>query len=335
MRSRIGSAFENAAETDLRFGGTWTVMQSAKNNLLWALASAALGTTRALPLPVLRALGASLGSTAHALLASARATARANVARVFVDRSEPERRMLVRHCFATLGETLGETVALLRDRDRPDPIPVDSETRLMLGALSREVSSNHSSPSNHPPRSRGILFASAHLGPWELVAASLVRAGIPLVALARKSYDPRFSRLYERIRFRGGVRVLWRDDPRAAARIVAALRNGAIVGVPMDLRSRVESRDVPFLGHPAPTPIGPARIALRTRSSVVVGSVAPSHGGALVITASPIVACDLAPTEEGAIELTARINAEISRRILALPHAWVWMHERWTAATKI
>ena len=47
---------------------------------------------------------------------------------------------------------------------------------------------------------RGVLFPSAHLGPWERVAPSLVACGVPLVTLARESYDPRFSRLYERLR---------------------------------------------------------------------------------------------------------------------------------------
>ena len=323
MRKRTGPQSERGAATDLRLGGAWTTPQRLKNDLLWALATAALGATRWLPLPVLRKLGAHLGSAAHAVLAPARATARANVARVFADRTEAERRTLVRRCFVTLGEALGETVALLRAEDRPAPIPIDAEAREVLRTLSAAKTR------------RGILFASAHLGSWELVAASLVTAGVPLVALGRKSYDPRLSWVYERIRRGAGIRVLWRDDRTAPLRVVGALRSGAVVGIPMDLRSRVESRDVPFLGHSAPTPIGPARIALKTRSAVVVGSVAPGCGGDRTITVSPIDVSDLAPTEAGALELTARINAEISRRILALPHAWVWMHERWTAGAEI
>lgn len=323
MRKTSGPTSAKGAAPDLRMGEPWTASQRLKNDLLWALAMAALGATRSLSLRILRQLGSHLGSAAHALLAPARATARANVARVFADRAEADRRSLVRRCFVTLGEALGETVALLRVDDRPEPIPVDPEAVQLLRGLSATKAG------------RGVLFASAHLGSWELVAASLVTAGIPLVALARKSYDPRLSWVYERIRSRSGVRVLWRDDRTAPFRVVGALRNGAVLGVPMDLRSRVECRDVPFLGHRAPTPIGPACIALRTRSPVVVGSLAPGRGGGPIVTVSPIVASDLEPTEAGALELTTRINAEISRRILALPHAWVWMHERWTAGAEI
>jgi len=197
-----------------------------------------------------------------------------------------------------------------------------------------------------------VVFASAHLGPWERVAASLVAAGYPLVALARESYDPRFSELYRRLRHGQGVRVIWRAAPGAAASILRTLRRGGMLGVPMDLRSRVPSCDVPFLGHAAPTPIGPARIALRSGAPVVVGTAAPGPGGRIVVTATRIASADLSPhalepappaerawrggsapaAEAAALELTARINAELSRRILAMPDAWVWMHPRWRDA---
>ncbi len=274
-----------------------------------------------------------LGTVAHAVASRARATALANVARVYPALSPSSRRELVRACFATLGETLGETVALLRPDQRPPPLPLPEEARAVVAAARAQ--------------GRGVVFASAHLGPWERVAASLVAAGIPLVTLARESYDPRFSRLYERLRSSHGVRVVWRASPGAASRIVRTLRGGGVLGVPMDLRARVRSCRVPFLGHDALTAVGPARLALRTRSAVVVGTAAPrlppqsptapptapassSARAQLSVTVTPIETADLAPDDEGARELTARINAELSRRILAMPEAWVWMHDRWT-----
>jgi KDO2-lipid IV(A) lauroyltransferase len=161
------------------------------------------------------------------------------------------------------------------------------------------------------------------------VAASLVAAGVPLTALARESYDPRFTQLYRELREARGLRVVWRSAPGSAAGIVRALRRGGVLGIPMDLRSRVPACEAPFLGHAAPTAIGPARLALRTGAAVVVGTAAPGPGGSLVVTATRIPTCGLAPDTTGAAALTARINDELSSRILALPAAWVWMHERW------
>jgi KDO2-lipid IV(A) lauroyltransferase len=333
---------------DVRLGGRWTGRQRRKNDALWTLASLALAAARLLPLAALRGLGRALGAAAYRLAGRARATAVANVARVYPALESSARRDLVRASFVTLGGALGETVAMLREEDhRPPPLPVSDEARAVLAAA-RDAG-------------RGVVFVSAHLGPWERVAASLVRAGIPLTTIARESYDPRFSRLYERLRAACGVRVIWRGSSGAATRIVRTLRVGGVLGVPMDLRSRVPCCASPFLGHEAPTPVGPARIALRTGAALVVGTLAPTDGrsapfrgrgpetqtrprgpetqtrprrpetqtGPWEITATRIETVDLDRTEASARALTTRINAELSRRILALPHAWVWMHERW------
>jgi KDO2-lipid IV(A) lauroyltransferase len=302
---------------DLRLGATWTPLQRLKNDVLWMLATLALGAVRPLPLSALRAAGRVLGGAGHLLATSARRTAQRNVARVFPDLDAVARRRLVRRCFVGLGELLGETVAMLRARQAPPLLALSARDRAVLDEARSE--------------GRGVIFASAHLGPWERVAASLVAAGVPLVALARESYDPRFSSLYSRLRATHGVPVVWRAAPGAAARILRTLRAGDVLGIPMDLRSRVATCEAPFLGHPAATAVGPARIALRSRAAVVVGTAAPADAptGNLVVTATRIRTEDLAPGEAGEHELTARINAELSRRILAMPEAWVWMHDRW------
>ena len=91
----------------------------------------------------------------------------------------------------------------------------------------------------------------------------------------------------------------------------------------MDLASRVPSIDVPFLDVPASTPVGPAKLALRTQAAVLVGSVAPGPAGlVLSMTRLRIGASD----DERSV--TIRINAELSARIRALPELWPWMHPR-------
>jgi len=309
------------AAPEARSNATWTSLQRAKNDALWLLASTAMGAVRPMPLPVLRALGRALGVAAHALCTAARRTALANVAMVFPQLDPAQRRAFVRRCFSTLGELLGETVALFHRRSAPTPLPVCREALELLGQARRQ--------------GRGVVFASAHLGPWERVAASLVASGVPLVTVARESYDPRFSRWYDKLRTAHGVRVVWRSSPGAAAGVLRVLRAGGVLGLPMDLRTRAPSCEAPFLGHRAPTPVGPARLALRTGALVVVGTAAPSTGadGGARVTATRIVTHDLPRAGDdlasAAVELTARINAELSRRILDLPHAWPWMHERW------
>jgi KDO2-lipid IV(A) lauroyltransferase len=304
------------AERDVRVGGRWTPAQRAKNDVLFWTARTALAAAALLPPSFLRSGGRALGALAYALAGPARRIALANVARAFPEWAERDRAALVRRSFRALGGWLGESAGALGGARAAAPIPLTDGARTVL-----DEARSHG---------RGVVFASAHLGPWERVAEAIVAAGFPLVTIARESYDPRFSRLFEAMRARAGVGVIWRGSHNAPWKIVRSLRSGAVLGVPMDLRARVESRDVPFLGHPAPTPIGPARIALRTRTPVVVGSAALGVNGSLVVTASHIGSQDLDDDDRGAVELTGRINAEIARRILAFPQAWVWMHDRWS-----
>ncbi len=297
---------------DVREGRAWTSGQRAKNALLYAAIRGALAITTRLPPRVLRSFGRGLGFLARHLARGARATAEANLARALPSLEDAAREALLARSYARLGEQLGDAVAALGGADLP-LLPFDDASRAtLLGALAE---------------GRGCLFVSAHLGPWEAVARTLVASGFPLTTLARESYDPRLTSLYDRLRGGGGVTTIYRGAPGAATRIVRTLKSGGLLGVPMDLKSRVPSIDVDFLGHPAPTPVGPARIALRTGAAIVVGTPEPAEDGTLRLSITKVATRDLSVNDAPA--LTERLNRELSRRILAFPEGWVWMHPRW------
>lgn len=296
---------------DLRLGERWSPLQRVKNDAVWGAARASLLLARLAAPKTLRALGRALGSAAFYLARTPRRIAEANVARVFPRWDAAQRRSLVRENFRHLGALLGEVATLLSERRLP-PLRFDPAAEALLDAMVAE--------------GRGVLLVSAHLGNWERVAHALVGRGLPLTTIARESYDPRFLAWYTRVR--GPVEVIYRGSPGAATRIVRVLRRGLVLGAPMDLRSRVPSVDVPFLGHPAPTPVGPARLALRTGARVVVVTLAPEGNGAC-ITATDIETRDLAADPAGERVLTERLNQELSARILRMPEAWLWPHERW------
>jgi KDO2-lipid IV(A) lauroyltransferase len=297
---------------DVREGGRWSARQRVKNDVLYAGASAALAVAERLPASWLRRLGQAVGLAAWALVPALRRLAEVNVARGLPDVAPAERRAFVRRVYLRLGGLLGETVL------PGEPLPFAPGARACLEGAVAE--------------GRGVLFASAHLGPFERVAASIAAAGFPLTVVAREPYDPRLGRIYDKVRLARGVPALYWGRAGAAMAMFRVLRRGGVLAVPMDLASRVPSVDVPFLGSPAPTPIGPARLARRAGAAVVVGSVCPLHGTMTGKTTDQLaisfrrlaVAPDV--TEEA---LTAALNDELSARIRALPEAWPWMHRRW------
>ena len=306
---------------DLREGGEWSLAQRAKNDVLWALVRAAVAALGWLPPRALRAAGVALGVVAHRILPGTRRLAERNVALALPELDEASRRALVSRSYRTLGGYLGDAVGLLDARRPSAPLPFAAGARETLEAALAE--------------GRGVLLASGHLGPWERVAATLVASEVDFAAVAREPYDPRLVALYERLRGARGVRTIFRGAPGAATRLVRTLRRGGVLGIPMDLSSRVPSIAVPFLGHLARTPVGPARLALRARAAVVVAVPAPhpSQPDTLELAITRVTTEDLDASAAGERVLSTRINDAISRRILALPEGWVWMHPRWENPT--
>jgi len=298
---------------DVRKGQVWTRRQRVKNDLVWLSAMAALALVRMVPRRWLPAAGRRLGLLLHRLLASARHRANCNVALCHPDWTDRQCADFVRDNFSTLGEDLADTVALLDPRepaDRTIELPASS-SRVLAEALSR---------------GKGVVYITAHLGPWERMAAVLAARGFPISTVARESYDPRFDALYDRLRRPRGVDALYRGREGVPVAIVRALRNNRVVGFPIDLPGRIPTVPVELLGQASKLPIGPARIALRTGAPIVVGTPAPGPDGKLRIHIAPLDTEGLASGASGESSLAQLMADALSERIRALPHHWIWMH---------
>lgn len=302
---------------DVRFGGRWTAAQRAKNDLLFAAASVSLGAVRLFSHAALVSVGRTLGLGLCRLLPGAVALADANLGLVFPDLPSDERATMVRRTFRSLGENLGDALALLR--------PAEPAGRgLRLDATSANVLDGALSGG------RGVVYVTAHLGRWERMAAFLAGLGFPITTLARESYDPRFDRaLYDPLRARRGVQAIYRGGAGSdvALSVVRALARGRVVGFPMDLPGRgVLVTPVSLLGQPSHLPIGPARIALARRAAVVVGTPAPDPAGGYHVRIEELDYADLSPDGDASAQrLTQRMADALTGRILALPHEWPWM----------
>lgn len=295
------------ASRDLRLGGRWTFAQARKNDAIYAAAMTALAVATRVPRLSRRALGRWLGDAAWLFWSSGRARVESSLQVALGDDAPTSREVL-----RGLGETLADMVGLLAGEAPSLVLEADDEARLR-GALGE----------------RGVVFATAHLGPWEAIGPVLASRGLRVATVARESYDPRFDRLYARLRDDRGVRPLYRGAPGFATSLVRALRTGTIVGFPMDLAGRgVRTIDAPWMGRLAPIPVGPAELALRTGARVVVGTAAPGPSG-------PRLAIEVIPAGDvDAAALTARIAGALSQRILAMPAAFPWMSRDLAALTR-
>jgi len=286
---------------------------------LWYLVARAVpALLAALPVPAGRRLCQVLARAALQLRREDRERARRNLARVYGGRPEAWREQLLNDAAEALGD--GAHAALTCERHaaadfaavRQEPGP-DGRTLVVLLDELRA-------------RGQGVLLVTGHLGCWELLAAWLARRLGTAAVVTGTVRNPSVDRLLQERRRRLGLQVLARD---AGARpVLRALEAGQVVGVLVDQNTRVASAPLPFLGHPAPTPLGPARIACR-RGIPVVPAALVRRGGHWV--ARHTGALEPVPGED-ALDLAVRCNRALGELIMRNPAQWVWFHDRWHEA---
>ncbi len=293
---------------------TWSRAQRIKNDTIYYLARLALALAARMPRATLGVIGAFIGATVHALAGGARSMARANVQRALAALTPEQAAALSRRAFVELGRLLGDTLALLRADERPSrTLPFADDERAKL-ARARAAG-------------RGVVLVTAHLGPWERLAGVLVEHGFPLTTPVRASYDPRLeAAVHARLRARHGVHALDRDAATTPIALLRALKRGEVVGMLIDVSTRVASARVPFLGVPAWTPVGPARLALRTGAPVVVAIA--TRAGVTVRPIRDVAEPCTRPTDDAVEALTMALNDALSEAIRAEPERWIWMHDR-------
>jgi KDO2-lipid IV(A) lauroyltransferase len=181
---------------------------------------------------------------------------------------------------------------------------------------------------------RGVICIGAHLGCWELIPLRLRAAGYAMAVVYRRIRDPDLQAYVAVRRERWGVRAHERDTE--ARGMVRSLRRGSLLGVLIDQRTQVDSVSVPFLGHPAWTPSGPARLALRLGVPVIPMVLSMSAGGRHLLEIGPQLPLEGAPPKATEQELAAlvrknteRFNDTLGKMILRRKEQWVWFHQRW------
>lgn len=314
-----------------RTGETWTAWQRRKNDVLFVAASSALAAARRAPTALLRLLGVGIAQGTRLLAWPLRRQALANLNIAFPGLQADERRKLWKENTRTLARHLVDAVLQLAGR-----APLYFDVQLTEEARSCIEAARDGG--------QGVLFISAHLGPWEQVARALAAADIGFVTVAREPYDRRFRRVYEALREQHGVRMLYRGDPGAGIKMMRHLRRGAVLGMPADLATRGPSLPATFFGHPVLAPSGVARLALRARCAVVVGTVdgsGPAQYDAHGRRVLPITVTRLpepaAPKGHGSadaeVHLTQCFLDSLAARIAAYPAGWLWMHPRFCRAS--
>jgi len=171
---------------------------------------------------------------------------------------------------------------------------------------------------------RGILFATAHFGNWELSAFAHALMTEPMHIMIRPLDNPGVDRLVEGRRQLSGNHLIVKWD--GARAVLRALHQNEAVGVLIDQNTSLqEGVFVDFFGTPACANTAFAKIAARTGAAVIPGFAIWAE------TERKYVLKFYPPLEISgdAAEDTRRLHAVLERVIREHPGQWLWIHRRW------
>ena len=289
-----------------------------RHGLEYAAVVVFFAALRWLPRGLARALGASVARLFYWLHPRWRRVARTNLRLAFAEKSDSERERILRAAFRQWGWLAAEFARFPRHTART------IEAVIVYDGLENYQQA--------AARGQGVLYLTAHVGPWELSSFAHSLHGYPLAYVNRPLDNPWVDRLVNRYRCLGGNRAI--DRRQAARAIFEELARGGAVGILMDQNVLEGDGNVfaDFFGPPASTTAGLARIALRTEAAVVpVFVLWDEEKGKYRLRFEPALA--LARTgdaERDVLENTARFNQVIEEVVRRYPDQWLWIHRRWS-----
>jgi KDO2-lipid IV(A) lauroyltransferase len=173
-------------------------------------------------------------------------------------------------------------------------------------------------------KGRGVLFATAHLGNWELSAFAHGLLTEPMHVVVRALDNPLLDAEATRLRTLSGNRVIGKRD--YARGILRALAANEAVGILIDQNvAAAEGIFVPFFGIQACVSTSFAKIAAHSGAMIIPGFALWSQEENRYILKfyEPFHATGDAEAD------TRRIHAHLEEVIRAYPGQWLWMHRRW------
>jgi Kdo2-lipid IVA lauroyltransferase/acyltransferase len=171
---------------------------------------------------------------------------------------------------------------------------------------------------------KGILFATAHFGNWELSAFAHALMTEPMHIMIRPLDNPGVDRLVEDRRQLSGNHLIVKWD--SARAVLRALHQNEAVGVLIDQNtSPQEGVFVDFFGTLACANTAFAKIAAKTGAAVIPGfAIWSADEGKYILKFYPPLEISGDPAED-----TRRLHAILEGVIREHPGQWLWIHRRW------
>jgi Kdo2-lipid IVA lauroyltransferase/acyltransferase len=288
-----------------------------RSHALYWLFVATLHALSLLPDAVLYALGVFGGWLAYLFDRRHVRIGLKNLEIAFPERSDSDRRRILRASYVNLGRMAAEYVRL---------------GGFFYRRLARRVTYHRldywkAVHQRHPDN--GMLVLSAHFGNFELLAAGHALHGYQISLVHHTQRFLAGDALLTFVRERAGVGIIRKHS--AARAVLRALRSGDLIGIPFDQNAkRSEAVFVPFFGVPAATTSGLARLAMISGAPVIPAFIVRGRD----MRSHQIEIQDEIPVQRtgdtGAdvIENTRRFVKAVEDMVRRHPEQFLWTHRR-------
>jgi Kdo2-lipid IVA lauroyltransferase/acyltransferase len=289
-----------------------------KDRALFYLMAGVIHALSLLPDFILGHLGVAVGLISYLLDRRHVGIGMRNLAIAFPERSDAERRRILRASYVNMGRSAAEYIRLGGFFHR----------RLKKKVVYRRFEYWEEVKRRYP--GKGLLILSAHFGSFELLPAVHAMSGYQITLVHHTQRFLAGDALMTFIRERAGVTVIRKHAAARAA--LKALRRGEMIGIPFDQNAkRSEAIFVPFFGELAATSSGLARLVAISGAPVVPAFIVRETNQRThridILDEIPIQRSG--DTEADIEENTRRFVKAIEDRVRLYPEQFLWTHRRY------
>ncbi|MCM8795300.1 MAG: lysophospholipid acyltransferase family protein [Candidatus Omnitrophica bacterium] len=232
------------------------------------------------------------------------------------EKSLKERKEICRDCFIFMAKSGVELLFLM---ERPSLL---KKKVLLVGRehLDRALS-----------KGKGVILVSAHFGNFPLMLARLSLEGYKTAGIMRPMRDSRVERIFLTKRNKMNIKTIY-SQPRKVCveNTIRALRENALVFIPLDQNFGTGGIFVDFFGRKAATAKGPIVLAQRTEAVIVPCFIIRQKDNTHKIIFEPALELQKKETQEETIRINVqRLTEIIESYIRQYPAEWGWIHRRW------
>jgi KDO2-lipid IV(A) lauroyltransferase len=181
----------------------------------------------------------------------------------------------------------------------------------------------------HLRTGKGAIAACAHLGSWDLTGAAGHLLGIPVFSIAGRQRNPLFNDYLNRLRERGGIKILIRGSSTLKA-VLQELKSGKVLAILSDVRMPTPGLPIRLFGKTAN--IGPGMASFAYHAKVPIFPVIARREGwsRHSFRLGPVLHPDgTADKKLEILRLTQRVFDIVESAIRESPDQWFWFNKRW------